>query len=53
MSDWTVGAPAEIGMPTGMVSLADMLESVLSDAENASLPFHLVLSTQNTYVLVK
>jgi hypothetical protein len=28
MSDWTVGAPAETGLPTGMVSLADMLESI-------------------------
>ena len=46
MSDWTVGVPAEIGMSTGMFSLADMLGSVLSNAENTSLPFHLVLSTK-------
>jgi hypothetical protein len=50
MSAWTVSAPSEIDLPASVVCLADMLESVVSDVENAPLPYHLVLFTQNTYV---
>jgi hypothetical protein len=48
---WTVSVPAEIGLPISVVCLADVLESVVSDVENAPLPYCLILSTQNIYVV--